>query len=346
MAPHEWAVALGSAPAPNEARVLDASRGEFRFEAHLKPGTEQSWTFGVVVESRDGPQAALQNLEAWLPKREAWLAEKEALYAQLLTGRSRLHTPDAGFDAAFDLARANIQMLEAESPALGRYFYAGLEMFPFWFSADGSYAPGLLAGGFVSTTLSHVALGGAASKGGRVPHQLSPSGALVGQGSAAETSLWVSSVWDAYRWTGDREFLARLYQPAIQGLFGYTLGEIDRDGDGYPSGPGMVEREDMGAEKLDSAAYAWAALRALRQMATALDDRDTAARAAQAAERLAARFEQDWWSAADGVYAMSLNEADNRQVPVPHWAVITPLEVGLASREHAQATFDTMRATI
>ncbi|MGZ9074002.1 MAG: glycosyl hydrolase family 65 protein, partial [Rhodoplanes sp.] len=113
--------------------------------------------------------------------------------------------------------------------------------------------------------------------------------------------------------------------------------------DGYPSGPGGVEREDMGAEKLDSAVYAWAALRALRQMAVTLEDSATAARAAEAADRLAARFEQDWWNATDGVYAMSLNEADNRQIPVAHWAVITPLEVGLASTEHAQATFDTLQ---
>jgi glycogen debranching enzyme len=342
-APEKWAVALGSTQAPDEARVLDASKGELRFKAHLEPGAEQSWTFGVVVESRDGPQTALHNLEAWLPQRQTWLAEKEALYDRLLTGGSRLHTPDAGFDAAYDLARANIQMLEAESPSLGRYFYAGLEMFPFWFSADGAYgAPGLLAGGFVSTTLSHIALGQARAERGHVPHQLSPAGTQVGSGSAAETPLWVGSVWDAYRWTGDRDFLARLYRPVIQSLFGYTLGTLDPDGDGYPSGPGMVEREGMGAEKLDSAAHTWAALRALRQMAEVLDDAETAARAAEAADRLAARFEQDWWSAKDGVYAMSLNEADNRQIPVAHWAVITPLEVGLASTEHAQATFDTV----
>jgi glycogen debranching enzyme len=154
--------------------------------------------------------------------------------------------------------------------------------------------------------------------------------------------LWIGSVWDAYRWTGDRDFLARFYRPAIESLFGYTLGEIDSDGDGYPSGPGVVEKEDMGAEKLDSAVYAWAALRALRQMAEVLDDGDTAARAAEAADRLAAHFERDWWSAKDGVYAMSLREADNRQVPAAHWAVITPLEVGLASPEHAQATLGTV----
>jgi hypothetical protein len=43
-------------------------------------------------------------------------------------------------------------------------------------------------------------------------------------------------------------------------------------------------------------------------------------------------------------YAMSLEDPGNMRHPVPHWAVIVPLEVGLASPEHAAATFATMRA--
>ena len=41
---------------------------------------------------------------------------------------------------------------------------------------------------------------------------------------------------------------------------------------------------------------------------------------------------------------MSLNESDNSRRPVPHWAVIVPLEVGLASSEHAATTFATLQA--
>lgn len=60
-------------------------------------------------------------------------------------------------------------------------------------------------------------------------------------GNAQETPQWVLAIWDVYRWTGDREFLATVYPVAVKGIFDYTLVTIDGDGDGYPSGPGMVE---------------------------------------------------------------------------------------------------------
>ncbi|HEX9018737.1 MAG TPA: hypothetical protein VF806_06105, partial [Anaerolineaceae bacterium] len=51
-----------------------------------------------------------------------------------------------------------------------------------------------------------------------------------------------------------------------------------------------------------------------------------------------------WWSQPDGTYAMSLTEPGNVRYPVSHWAVIVPLEVGLATPEHAAQTFTTLRA--
>jgi glycogen debranching enzyme len=59
---------------------------------------------------------------------------------------------------------------------------------------------------------------------------------------------------------------------------------------------------------------------------------------------LAAGFDAAWWDPAEGSYAMSLDEPDNSRRPVPHWAVIVPLEVGLASAEHAATTFTTVQA--
>ena len=257
----------------------------------LAPGAEHSWTFGLVIESQIGPQAALQNLERWLPQREALLAEKRALYAGLLTNGPRFHSPDPSFDAAFDIARANMQMLEAESAALGRYFYAGLENFPFWFSCDAAYsAPGLPASNFAAIVENHLQIGAHAASDGRVPHQVSPSGRMVASGNTQEASQWVMALWDSYRWTGNRGFLAELYPAAVAGLFDYTLGTLDPDGNGYPVGPGMVERAGMGPKKLDSATYLWASLNTLVQMADTLNDPATAARAHKEADRIHARF--------------------------------------------------------
>ena len=347
--PDKWAVAVGGEVHPAEVQIIAGqdgnSVGVLKYVVRLEPGVEYAWTIGVVVEIESGATAALKNLEEWLPLRESLLVKKQSLYAELLAEGPRFHSPDAHFDAAFDLARANLQALEAESRALGRFFYAGLQTFPFWFSADGGYSiPGVLAAGFASTGLNHLWIGTKFDSQGSVPHQRSPSGSIVGLGNAAETPLWVMALWDAYRWTGNQVFLEAVFPPAVQGLLDYTLGCLDRDGDGYPFGPGLVEKEDMGAKKLDSAAYTWAALGALAQMAGAMGDSRTEARARARRVAVSAGFEAAWWDPAEGTYSMSLNESDNSRRPIPHWAVVVPLEVGLASLDHATTTFHTLQA--
>ncbi len=107
----------------------------------------------------------------------------------------------------------------------------------------------------------------------------------------------------------------------------------------------MVERQDMGAEKLDTVAYTWAALHALEEMASVMGDTATAAQACAKAAQIESSFDATWWDAASGSYAMSLNESDNARKAVPHWAVITPLEVRLATPEHTTATLATIQAS-
>ena len=347
--PGKWAVALGGSVQPAGVNILDGQDGHqvgaLKYAKRLEPGEEYKLTIGLAVEIESGAATALKNLEEWLQCRETLLAEKQLLYADLLSAGPRFHSPDSHFDAAFDIARANMQALESESPALGRYFLAGLEIFPFWFSADAAYdTPGLLASKFTSTALNHLLIGAKFDAQGSVPHQRSPSGATVAQGNAAETPLWVMALWDAYRWTGDRDFLERIFPAAVKGLLDYTLGFLDRDGDGYPVGPGLVEKEDMGSKKLDSAAYTWAALSALEKMAGVMGDTQIEDRARTRHVSIAAGFEEAWWEPAEGSYSISLNESDNSRRPLPHWAVVVPLEVGLASIEHAATTLQTMQA--
>jgi glycogen debranching enzyme len=344
--PEAWAVAAGGSRPADDARASTRPQnptGELHYHFRLAPQQAQTWTFGIVIETSGGVPAALEKLETWLPQYEQLLAEKEALYRSLASSGPRLTTPDAAFNAVFALASANLQALEAETPSLGRYFYAGLEMFPFWFSNDGAYsAPGLLASGFGKSLKNHIRTGARFSEGGAIPHQVSPAGHRIFGSNAQETAQWVSGVWDVYRWSGDQHFLEEHYQAAVEGMFEHTLGRIDPDGDGYPSGPGMVEASGMGEEKLDSTAYTWDALHALAAMAGVLGDDETASRAQSAAKSISERFERDWWDAESGSYSISL-DGKNQRKQVPHWAIITPLEVGLASVEYAARTLDTIR---
>jgi glycogen debranching enzyme len=347
--PEQWAAAAGCLTAAGcrssaRAALLGTDAGELAVPLRLEPGAEAELVFAMAVVSQGGTEAALALVEGGLARHAALLEEKIAAYEAVRAAAPRLVSPEEELNQAFEIALANLGVLEASGPRLGSYFIAGLEMFPFWFSNDGAYSvPGLMAGGFSVQALNHITIGLQHLGAGRVPHQISPSGNVAFAGNAQETPLWVMSIWDAYRWCGDRDFLARLYPGALMGMYDYVLGTIDPDGDGYASGPGMVEVEGMGPEKLDTAAYTWVALLALAEMAGVLGDDPNAVLARSRADDLAARFDADWWDEDSGAYAMSLADPGNARLPVPHWAVIVPLEVGLAPEAHAAVTFSTLR---
>lgn len=177
--PDNWAVVVGGGSPPEQTQVIDGSDGhpvgQMEYTAILGVGDEKTWRFGVVIESEAGPEIASRNLDQWLPQYETLLSEKRALYETLMITGPQFNSPDERLNAAFNIARANMQMLEAESEALGRYFYAGLENFPFWFGNDGAYsAPGLVASSFVTSTKNHRLDGAQFNSNGRIPPRFLP----------------------------------------------------------------------------------------------------------------------------------------------------------------------------
>jgi hypothetical protein len=146
----------------------------------------------------------------------------------------------------------------------------------------------------------------------------------------------VALVW---RWTGDNRFRDELYDFSKRTLR-YTIERLDEDGDGWPEGSGNVEREGMGAEKLDNTVYLIRGLYDLADMARSKRDGSTAAWAQSRAEELHARFEETWWMPAERQYADSIDTppvgGPNDQQQDRHWIGVTPMEAdaGLAEREN------------
>jgi hypothetical protein len=95
----------------------------------------------------------------------------------------------------------------------------------------------------------------------------------------------------------------------------------------------------MGACKLDSTCYLYDGLRALRDMATALELPDDIRRYSVRMEDLGRRFEHDWWIEEESMYADSLHR-DGRPQFDSHWTVVLPLQLGLASEERARRSLD------
>jgi glycogen debranching enzyme len=149
-----------------------------------------------------------------------------------------------------------------------------------------------------------------------------------------------------------------MYRFVDDGLH-YLTAALDRDGDGWPEGFGMVERSGMGSEKLDVTVYTWEALRALQRMAQSKGDSTTATWAAGKADAMQDAFDRTWWmpSSTLPLYADSLCDPgeviaggvcsqENQQLQQRHWINATPMETALAPQAHANAALDTLESSI
>jgi hypothetical protein len=133
-------------------------------------------------------------------------------------------------------------------------------------------------------------------------------------GNTDESSKYPSAVALIWRWTGDTSFLKDLYPASVKAM--KYVASLDGDGDGWPEGLGNVEREGMGEEKLDNAAYTIRGYADLADMAEAVGDSQTGRWAIRKAQALLDKFEDDWWYDADDArsYADSLDDPGNEKV--------------------------------
>jgi len=95
----------------------------------------------------------------------------------------------------------------------------------------------------------------------------------------------------------------------------------------------------MGARKLDSTCYLFQSLRALRDMAEALEHPDDARRYGTRLSELGRRFELDWWLEGEQMYADSLHTDGTPQFD-GHWTVVLPLQLGMAEPDRARRSLE------
>jgi hypothetical protein len=355
--------------------------GQLAYKVKLKAGEVETVWFGVGG-STSGPTQARAEL------RKA-LGNPEADLRALVRSRERL---DAISDVSLPgnplLARSvawSKQMLAASEqrvqgvqlrvvnagkaypPPVGtlksmRWLGAGWPDYSWLFGTDGEYtAFAAVAAGQFGPIKDHLRALRDVSQivndgSGKIVHEVTPDGAVyfganADPGNTDESSKYPSAVALIWRWTGDTKFLKDLYPAGVKAM--KYVATLDEDGDGWPEGLGNVEREGMGDEKLDNAAYTIRGYADLADMAKAVGDSQTRRWAIGKAQALLDKFEEDWWYDTDGArsYADSLDDPGNDKVFQRHWIGLTPTDAvlpklpgrasaPLASDEHASTTLD------
>lgn len=335
--------------------------GQITYDVQIEGGEPTTVWFAVAGSDKGLPQAR-QALDTALADPAAALAEKVATRKEI-AGRSQVSLPgDRLLERSVAWSKQNLASsvqeardLELRAVAEGksypapagtleraRWFGAGWPDYPWLFGTDGEYTafPAVAAGQFEAIKDHLRALRDVSDivndRSGKVVHEVMSDGSVyfgtnADPGNTDETVKFPSAIALVWRWTGDDAFRDEMYDFAVRNMH-YVYEKLDTDGDGWPEGRGNVEREGMGAEKLDVTVYTIRGLRDLADMARSKGDEQTAAWATERADRLESRFEQAWWyGGSTDSYADSVDDPgdpsnDNEKIFQRHWIGVTPME--------------------
>jgi hypothetical protein len=248
----------------------------------------------------------------------------------------------------------------------------GFPDYPSFFGTGSGYIVyPLVASGMWETAMEHLRLLRDVSRAingstGKVVHEILCDGSVyfgnnAARGDTNETALFATATELLWRWSGDDSFRDEMYDFILDGMR-YITSELDTDGDLWPEGNGIAEREGMGSEHVDVAAGTWQALRALTRLAEGRGDGATEAWAREKANAMSAAFDQAWWVPARSLYADSLCNAGDvlseeerrekgwsnvcvepgQQLQQGIWVTVTPMETSLAPAERAHAALETL----
>lgn len=386
-----WGTAEGISLIPqNELTCSYSPKGNgaatsFSLEVILPEGSEQIIPIFIAgsTESELNAMEALVDLRQNLTKD--WFAKKERY--ESLAQLSEITIPDKELEKAFEWVKYNTDWLVRDVPGKGRGFGAGLPDYPWWFGVDSEYTiQGLITTGRKDLVYSTIELIHKLSENengnGRIVHEVSTNGAVFNSGNINETPQWASTIWEVYRWTGDREFLEK-YFPSIEKGLDWLLNENDKDGNLLADGYGMMEIHGLESEMIDVAVYSQKAFADAAKMAEILGKTELSKSYQQKADALAAKINSDFWVEEFGSYAdfigtteealhlidgaiiradtlkkpwavaeleatkakLSTLAKDQKQgfVLYHNWVVNTPMETGIADPEKAKIALVTGR---
>lgn len=361
------------------------SASGFSLEVTVPAGSEQIIPI-YIAGSTDSELKAMETLVDLRQNLAAdWFAKKKRY--ETLAQQSQIQISDPELQRAFEWIKYNTDWLVRDVPGIGRGFGAGLQDYPWWFGVDSEYTiQGLIATGrkdLVYSTLELIHnLSEKENGNGRIVHEVSTNGSVFNSGNINETPQWASTIWEVYRWTGDRELLEK-YFPSIEKGLNWLLTENDKDGNLLPDGYGMMEIHGLKSEMIDVAVYSQKAFADAAKMAEILEKPELSKSYQQTADSLAVKINSDFWVEEFGSYADFIGtaeealhlidgaiiRADTLKKPwavaelqatkvklstLPknqkqgfvlyhNWVVNTPMETGIADPEKAKVALATAR---
>lgn len=186
---------------------------------------------------------------------------------------------------------------------VGEGVVAGYAEFPWWFGNDTNYiAPALLMQGDYESCKSTLRLirqkSESCNGNGRVVHEVSSNGIVYYEGMTTETPQFADTVWDVYRWSGDKQFLEEMYDFCVRGMAWIEENSVD----GLPAGYGINEIAGLDCFCCDTALLAIRGFEILSYMAEELGKEQEAAQYRKKREESWMRFQNEFYMPEYGLY--------------------------------------------
>ncbi len=351
---------------------LQAGRARMRWRVTLDPGADVA-ILVTVEPSIGGRRRAPRRLEsasvALDQARSAWGEE-----------RTQVRSDNRRFEALIAASAQDLRSLVMPAPG-GRILAAGIPWYVAPFGRDALLSAGeaMLLGADLSLDALRVLAGLQATEDdpwrdaepGKILHELRV-GELAGAGiiphtpyygTVDATPLFLMRAADYLRWSGDLESV-RALRPALDAALTWIDDYGDLDGDGFVEyerrSPGGLQNQGW-KDSQDSVvhadgslaegpialvevqAYVYAAKRAIAEVYEALGASDRAAQLRQQAQLLRERFNDAFWDAEQGTFALALDGRKRRVASVTSNAGHA-LYGGIADRDKADAVVERLMA--
>lgn len=301
----EKTVSWSTDPAEPYPTIGKGKAGMIRNTLQLAPEKPVTLTY-TIAGSTNSDAEALATYRSLAGGKKTLLEAKKRSFEDILA-RSKITIPDKKLETACNWVKMNTRWLEMDLEGYGRFLGAGAIEYPWLFGCDNSYAlQGVLAAGDFELAKSTLAILRDVSDqvnngNGQIIHEMSTNGAVYNRGNTQETAHFIVCAWEAFKWTGDLDFLRDLY-PYIKKGLNWLLVDQDINQNMFPEGYGIMEVSGLNAELIDVAVYTQQALEAVSQMAVLFNETDMAADYRSKAATLKDKINNLFWDEEEGIY--------------------------------------------
>jgi len=265
----------------------------------IKIGANETKVLDFFIAGSMQSAKNAQKVYRYLKENKQQLVLDKHTRYQSLAETNKVVTGDYGFDLMFRWIKYNTAWLMLDMPELGSGLTAGNPDYPWFFGTDMGYAiEGMLNAGLHEEALSTIDLIFLLSKkvngnSGQIMHEASTNGVVFNPGNLNTTPKFIHAVWNAYLWTGDQTIIDDYYQDILNGV--KWIESMDKDGNFYPDGPGMMEIPGLHTEMVDVVAYLYQMYEAAAGFAGVVGDEKLTTEFKEKALKIKEKLNSDWW---------------------------------------------------